>query len=543
MTTTSAPPVRTAAAPAPAVRGAERVTARLVRRGTGLLALAAAAYMVIEVAGYRSAYPDAASRRQIAKLAGSAAVRALQGVPEALDAPGGYAVWDGGWLLALIVGAWALLLSTRLLRGEEDAGRADLLLARPLGARRLVAGQLGVIAAGLLCVSVATALPLAVTGEPVSGSLLFGLGLGCFGAVIAAAGAVAAQVVEPRRRAVMAAAAFLLVSFAVRTYANSSPDRAWLLPTTPFGWFDGLDPFADDHWVGLLPLVGTALGLGWLAVVLRGRRDAGDALLHVPDAHPPRLHLLGSATGFGWRATNGALVAWTLGVVVLSAMLGTMATAVSDLLDDDAYRKLLEQMGVDLSAPVDAYLSLIAVALALGFCLFVCFRIGAVRAEEAEGRLENLLVRPVVRRQWLGGTFLLGLVAATLMVLASGLALWAGAVAAGAGVGWWEALSPLVTTLPAVVLFGGLTVLAFGAVPRLTIALPASLVVVTYLLDSFAPLLGWPSWVRALSPFHAISRLPGDGFPTGATLVLGGLGLAAAAAGVALFARRDLAGS
>src|SRR5690349_23852503 len=50
-------------------------------------------------------------------------------------------------------------------------------------------------------------------------------------------------------------------------------------------------------------------------------------------------------------------------------------------------------------------------ALALGFCLFVCWRVGAARQEEAEARLEHLLVRPVVRWRWLTATFLLDLLA------------------------------------------------------------------------------------------------------------------------------------
>jgi ABC-2 type transport system permease protein len=521
----------------------ERLTARLLRRGAGLLALAAAAYMSIEVLGYRSAYPDDASREQITKLADSAAVRALQGVPEALESPGGYAVWDGGWLLALIVGTWALVVSTRLLRGEEDSGRAEQLLARGVGARRLLVGQVAVLALGLLAVALVTAGTLVALGEPVGGSVLFGLGLACFGAVMAAAGALAAQVVEPRRRALMTGAAFLLLTFVVRTFANSTPARAWLLPTTPFGWLDGLDPYADDHWLGLLPSVACAAGLAALAVFVRGRRDAGAALVRVSESRPPRFHLLGSATAFGWRITNGMLAAWAVGFAVLSVLLGTMTKAVADLLDDETYRKTFEQLGVDLSAPVDAFLSLIAVALALGFCLFACWRVGAVRQEEAEGRLDHLLVRPVVRGRWLTATFLLDLLAAVGIVILSGLALWLGTIATRADVGWWQAVGPFAATLPAVVLFAGLTVLVFGALPRLTVVLPATVAVVSYLLNSFVPLLGLPSWVQRLSPFDAVARLPGEGFAWASSMALVGAGLAAAALGVGLFARRDLFGS
>ncbi len=62
------------------------------------------------------------------------AIRMMQGVPVALDTPGGFAVWDGGWVIQLILAVWAILTTTRLLRGEEDLERTDLLLAGPVRA-------------------------------------------------------------------------------------------------------------------------------------------------------------------------------------------------------------------------------------------------------------------------------------------------------------------------------------------------------------------------------------------------------------------------
>jgi ABC-2 type transport system permease protein len=225
-------------------------------------------------------------------------------------------------------------------------------------------------------------------------------------------------------------------------------------------------------------------------------------------------------------------------------MLGTMAQSIADFMrDDPTYRDMMEQMGLDLSQPLDAYVRLMALSMALAFGLFVCWRIGAARQEEAEGRLDLLLVRPVPRVPWLAVTFGLALVAATVVIVASGVAFWLGAVAADGGVGLWQALAPMLETLPLVVLYAGLTVLTFGTLPRLTVALPATAVVVGYLLDTFGPLFSWPSWVLAGSPFHHLTRVPGDTFSVGASAVMAGAGLVLAGLGVVLFARRDVTGS
>ena len=59
------------------------------------------------------------------------AVRMISGAPHALDIAGGFAVWDAGWIWQLILAVWAILTTTRFLRGEEDLDRSDLVLAGP----------------------------------------------------------------------------------------------------------------------------------------------------------------------------------------------------------------------------------------------------------------------------------------------------------------------------------------------------------------------------------------------------------------------------
>jgi ABC-2 type transport system permease protein len=54
-------------------------------------------------------------------------------------------------------------------------------------------------------------------------------------------------------------------------------------------------------------------------------------------------------------------------------------------------------------------------------------QVTATRAEEAEGRLDNLLVRPVSRWSWLAGRVALATAALVAAGLLAGLFAWAGA--------------------------------------------------------------------------------------------------------------------
>jgi len=502
-----------------------------------------AVYVVVEVLSYRQTYPDESSRAQVARFADDPAVRMLQGVPRAVDTVGGFVVWDAGWFMALIVGIWALLATTRLLRDEEDKGRADVVLATAVHPVRLLLVQLGVIGAMLLAVAVTVWLSLVALGLDPAASLLFGAGLAGVGASSAAVAAVAAQLFDVRRRAVAVASAALAGMYVLRMIGSSDDSREVVLLLTPFGWMDGLRAFSGERWTGLLPLVLAPTLLVALAVRERGRRDTGGSRFAGHDRHAPRVHLLGNPAAFGWRLGQGVLAAWVVGVAVLSLVFGTLLPSVVDLLEEDEeYVRALEQLGVDLTSPVEGFLALLAVTMALVFALFVSWRIGALRAEEGSGRLEHLLVRPVVRWRWLTMSALQAVAAAVVVVVAAGAGVWVGAVVAGAEVSAGQALVPMLTTLPVVVLFTGIAVLSLGAVPRLTIGLPVGLAVLTYLLDLLQTVLDLPSAVMDLSPFRWLPTPPDDSFAPVPALVLVLLGAASAALGIVLFARRDVQG-
>ena len=523
------------------MNGLWRLPWRLSRRGAVLLCASAAVYAVVEVVSYEATYPDAQSRAQLAQLSDSAAVRALQGVPHAIDTTGGFVTWDAGWFLAMVVSTWTVLVTTRVLRAEEDTGRAELVLSRPVRPVRLLIAQLGVVALVVLAFGVTVAASLVAQGLPLSGSVLLGAGLSGVGLVFTGVAALAAQLLDVRRRAVAAGLGALGLAFVLRMYANTSDDRDWLLQLTPLGGLDLLEPFAAERWTGLLPMVVVPAVLLALAVRERAVRDSGAARLSGREHRPPRLRLLGGPVAFGWRTTRGVLVAWSVGVALFGAVLGSVVSAVVDLVEDDPdYAAALEQLGADMSNPAEGFLGVMAIALAMVFGLFVSWRIGSLRTEEAAGRLDHLLVRAVGRRRWLAGSYALAVVAALVVTLSGALGIWLGARLGGTGLGWDDAALPLLATLPVAVLFAGIGVLAFGVAPRLTVGVPVALVVLAYVLEVLGVALSLPEAVLDLSPFRWLPQPPAEPWTAAPSLVLCGIGLAAAAAGTALFARRDL---
>ncbi|MEV0293522.1 hypothetical protein [Nocardia sp. NPDC050710] len=92
------------------------------------MAVTAAGMSALVASQYQTTFADAIDTNAIRALAENPAIRVLFGTPRALDDPGGFTVWRTGTPVLVLSGVWALLAATRVTRGEEDAGRWDLLL-------------------------------------------------------------------------------------------------------------------------------------------------------------------------------------------------------------------------------------------------------------------------------------------------------------------------------------------------------------------------------------------------------------------------------
>jgi ABC-2 type transport system permease protein len=520
-------------------------TIRMVRRGALLLAAAAAGYMLLEVASFNRTYPNGVSAERFAIFADNPAARMLQGVPPTLDTAGGFAVWDGGWVLEIVIGVWALLVVTRLLRGEEDLGRTELLLVGPTRAQHITGLTLLVVVASSLLVGAAASAALLVTGSDLLGSVVFGAGLAGFAATFAGVAAVTSQILDVRRRAAGLAAAVMAVSFLLRMVANSTDGRAWLNWLSPFGWMDRLAPFDDGQLSALLVLVVVPVLLLLTAARIRDRRDTGGALLAGSDSRPPRLRELGGPTTFAWRINRPVLLGWVLGLGAYAFVLGALITTMLDFLAGDAsYQRTLADLGLGLALTADGFVGVMSVTFGVGFALYAAWRMGAARKEEESGRADNLLSRSLTRSRWLLGHAGLTVVSAGLLIVLTGFAMWAGAAVTGSDQLTLAAtLRAVLNTGSVVALITGLALLTFGVRPRQTVAVPTAATVVGYVLTLLGPALSWPSWIIDLSPFSHLAFVPAQPFAVTSALVMTLIGCTAGACGVAAFNRRDIVGA
>jgi ABC-2 type transport system permease protein len=202
----------------------------------------------------------------------------------------------------------------------------------------------------------------------------------------------------------------------------------------------------------------------------------------------------------------------------------------------------MAQMGMEQALTLTGFLALVAVILGLAVALQVIWRMGAAHAEEEAGRLEVVLARPISRTRWLGGHVLLTALGGVFLLAALAVAIWGGAELAGSTqMTLWDTTRAMANTVPVVALCGGLAVLMYGLAPRLTVALPVAVVIVSYVVSLLGPALKWPQAAMNLSMFSHLAMVPASPWAPTSGLVMTGLGVAAAGAGILAFRRRDIA--
>lgn len=526
-----------------------RVTAGRAVRAAVAWAIAFAVYLAVSALGYVSTYPDPAERRLLAASLGSnAGINAIFGPARKIDTVGGFTEWRAVGVISLVGAVWGLLLGTRLLRGEEDSGRWELLLAGRTTRRRAGAEAVAGLGVGVVVLWAVPAGVTALIGTSadirfgVGESLLLGLTSVASAAVFLLVGAVTSQLAATRRQAAALAAAALAVAYALRLVADAGTRLEWLRWLTPLGWAEQVHPLTGADPVALIPVAGVVVALTGVTVVLAGRRDlAASALPDRVRARPQRWSS-SSVTGLTVRLVRPLALGWIAVTGSAGLVFGLVAKTAAHVVDDSAaVRREFARFGVDGSG-ARTYLGVAFVIVAVLAALAAATSIAALRGEEAGGQLDHLLARPVARCAWLFGRVGIGALVVTVAAVLAACTAWLGAASQGSDVGLGVLLTAGVNVLPVAWFVLGVGVLVFGLLPRMASAACYALVAWSFLMVLVGSVLPVNHWLLDTSPLEHVAAAPAVSPNWTSWVVLAGLAVLCAGAGAAYFGRRDLAG-
>jgi ABC-2 type transport system permease protein len=525
-------------------------TAKRAARGGVLWGMVFGVLIASAATSYVSAFPDAASRAQLATtLQGNAGFEALFGTIRGIDTVAGYTVYKTLYTMIILGAIWGLLISTRLLRGEEDSGRWELYVSgRTTRGRAVTQAAVG-LGVGVVALWVPTGLISAAAG----GGSKVGIGFGAWLYLASAAAASAAmfitigmlvgQLAANRHEANLIGAGVLAASYLIRMVADSAPGLNWLRWASPLGWIEELRPLTGSDPLAFVPIVSLVAILVVLAVRVASRRDLGASAFPGRDASRPRTLLLGGEAGLTVRLTRPMIVSWLAALTVTGAVFGLVAQAAGSALQaSPGIEKAIQRLG-GTGARAASYLGFVFVVAAGLVAIAVAGQVAAIRNEEAAGHLDNLLVRPVARWRWLGSRFAVAVATVVLAGALAGVAAWVGAASQGADVGFGALLGAGLNVVPPAVFVLGVGCLAYGLWPRGAIGVAYGLVAWSFLVETISAVVDSNHWLRDTSPVLHIAPVPAAAPNWTAAVWLVGLGAVAAAAGIAAFGRRDLVGA
>ena len=206
-----------------------------------------------------------------------------------------------------------------------------------------------------------------------------------------------------------------------------------------------------------------------------------------------------------WRGTT---IGWAIGLASMGLIFGMISKSISDAVSqNEGVADVFSRLGAGQFS-ARAYLGVTFIFLSALIGVIAGNFVASSRADEADARLDHVIVRPVSRVRWLGDRVAIAAIAILLLGLISGIGGWVGIVAEDAGVGFGRMVLAGLNLVPPGLFVLGIGTLAFGVVPRW--AGPAAYAVVawSFFVEFIGAVVKANHWILDTSLLHHLAPVP-----------------------------------
>jgi ABC-2 type transport system permease protein len=243
------------------------------------------------------------------------------------------------------------------------------------------------------------------------------------------------------------------------------------------------------------------------------------------------------------RLARMSSLIWLAAFVVVGALYASFTNAASSSLQGSANAVQIFQHLVHSNAVIaEAYLGLAFFILLTLMCVYTATAVGAIRDEEASGRLDNFLVRPFGRIRWL-----LGRMAVVLAVIVAGgllgsIGSWIGLGNQIPGISFSDLFQAGLNTIVPALFILGAGILAPGLWPRQTIIVAYAVLGWSFLVVMLSSGINLPVWIQDTSLLHHIVFAPAAPPNWSNNGIIMAISVVMCVIGISVFQRRDLQG-
>lgn len=503
------------------------------------------------------------AREQLAQLA---TMFAWNAEPVAVTTVGGFATWKIG-VSILLIAVWPLLAASRTLRGEEERGALDVVLALPLPRVQVALEKLAAMWTALLGMGVLIGLLAFIGGRAFGATfgfgdgLLFGVNLALISAVTGGVALLISQFTQERTQAAGWTAGLLLIFIVLDMAHRVIPNTGWISHLSPIYYYNLSKPLIPTYGTnvgGILLLLALATVLSGAAIWLFVRRDVGGT---VPLPHWLHLSAHGGSSARELPVDDWSLRTvftrslsmiawptawWTLGIAGFAAwmvvVVGQMESRLSKLLGQSSTAQtLIKNLGGGDVTVAAGLLSAVFTFLPLFVMAFAVTQVNRWSADEQEGRLELILATPQPRLRVLIARFAALSSATTFIGLLTLLASAGAAATVGLSLDAGNLVAATLGLIPLALLIAAIGYLGAGWLHAAAdTGLVSFLLLIWFFLSFIGPELNWPHAALRFSAFYYYGAPLLHGLQ--AASVAGVIAVSALALGLGAvrFARKDI---
>ena len=496
---------------------------------------------------FKKLYSTPAARAQlVASGGGNPALRFLYGQLNG-SSVGALTAWRIGVWAALFGALMTTFIVIRHTRGDEEAGRLELVGSAAVGRQAaLTAGLLTAMTANV-AVSALLCVVLSAIGLPAAGSVAFALAIGASGLAFTGIAAVAAQLAAGARGARGICFGVLGAAFVLRAIGDSAGPSgpSWLSWTSPLGWVELTRPVRRPAVVG----AGAALrgaGGGRRRGLRPGRAARSRRRAAAGPARPsqrPGPAARAAEPGLAVAARRVRRLGGRSGVHLRHLRRGRQGHRLAARQQHPAQERVHQARRPWVQAAItNAYLAALMMLAGLGAAGYATSAVLRLRTEETGGLAEPLLATAVGRIRWGLSHVAIAVVGTAVLLAVAGLAagLGYGLRTGSAGLQAARMLGAAMAQLPASLVLAGVAVALVGLLPGASVGAAWTVLGAVVVIDLFGAAFQFPQWLLDISPFTHAPKLPGGTVSAAPLLWLCLAALAFSAVGLAALRRRDI---
>ncbi|MEL0537543.1 ABC transporter permease [Staphylococcus debuckii] len=407
----------------------------------------------------------------------------------------------------ILVAIMNILWVAKDTRGEEEDGHLEMMLALPVGRIAILASA--VIQQAILNAVMGIIIGIGLTMMNIShftveGGFLYGATLAASGWMFGMLTLVISQLAVTRSQTTGISISLLLIMYLMRAIGDVSIQG--LSNWVPLGWIAHTEVYTNNYWWPVAALIATGLVLFVIGYILSGRRDIEAGMLPSFPGHAKAGWLLKSLIGMQFRLQRTGIIAWGIGMFVLGLAYGSVFGDLDTFFKNNPIlQRMLTGNGSNYA---EQFVPILMAIMGMMSTIPVLMAIFKVRKEIAIQRDELILSHPVGRTRYLMSFIWIGLLNSILMVILAGLGMYCGEISSmNHPIAFEKIISASLVYIPAILVFAGLAVLVAGWFGKMSILVYLYLAY-CFLVVYLGQLLDVKKWLKSITPFGHVPRLP-----------------------------------